>query len=50
MGGVWGCTLTLTNKRMLYRHSKHDWGDVGEESWTMNDEAAEAKRGSILRR
>ena len=33
---------------MLYRHSKHDWGDVGEESWAMNDEAAEAKRGSIL--
>ena len=33
---------------MLYRHSKHDWGDVGEESWAMNDEAAKTKQGSIL--
>ena len=33
---------------MLYRHSKHDWGDVGEESRAMNDKAAEAKRGTIL--
>ena len=33
---------------MLYRHSTHDWGVVGEESWAMNDEAAESKKGSIL--
>lgn len=33
---------------MLYRHSKHDWGDVGEESWAMNDEAVKAKQGTIL--
>ena len=33
---------------MLYRHSKHDWGDVGEESWEMNDEAANTKQGAIL--
>ena len=33
---------------MLYRHSKHDWGDVGKESWTMNNEAAKAKQGTIL--
>ena len=33
---------------MLYRHSKRDWGDVGEESWAMNDEAAKAKQGTLL--
>ena len=33
---------------MLYRHSKHDWGDVGKESWAMNDEAAKAKQGTLL--
>lgn len=33
---------------MLYRHSKHDWGDVGEESWAMNDEAVKAKQGTLL--
>lgn len=33
---------------MLYRHSKHDWGDVSKESWTMNDEAAKAKQGTLL--
>lgn len=33
---------------MLYRHSKHDWGDVGKESWAMNDEAVKVKQGTIL--
>lgn len=33
---------------MLYRHSKHDWGDVGKESWAMNDEADNAKQGTLL--
>lgn len=33
---------------ILYRHSKHDWGDVEESSWAMNDAAVKALKGTIL--
>lgn len=33
---------------ILYRHSKHDWGDVEESSWAMNDAVVKALKGTIL--
>lgn len=37
-------SFLLTVRECLGRHCRGDWGDVGEESWKMNDDALEAER------